>query len=103
MRRQTVDTTRRFFLTLRLVLPPEKMDTKLWSIDTLSGRSSFRTLHFVQGRNPGRVSSQKQPTAWKKTKNGCLLFMTSQPSTGRICEQLTRSKASQLHASSMTV
>jgi hypothetical protein len=82
---------------------PEKMDTKLWLIDTLSGRSSFRTLHFVQGRNPGRVSSQKQPTAWKKTKNGYLLFMTSQPSTGRICEQRTRSKASQLHASSMTV
>src|ERR1700737_1531613 len=25
-----------------------------------------------------KPSTQKQPTAWKRTKNGCLLFMTSQ-------------------------
>src|SRR5208337_4779960 len=31
-----------------------------------------------------RPSTQKPPSAWKKTKNGCSLFMTSQPSTGPI-------------------
>jgi putative transposase len=37
-----------------------------------------------------KPSIQKQPSAWRKTKNGCSLFMTSPPSTGLICGQPIR-------------